>query len=208
MGEVITFVGYRPPQRFDSLPWTNAHVEEAATADGAFTQIDAFTLSPVDIDPAAPQARSFTTENGAALGYWYRVVFVDGTGDTSQPTSPVQNLAGSTAAPVVPYTTTDELFRILKIRNPTPQQSAAAERILDAAAGEINARMGRLNDLAGWELQLVTEVNLERGAELWNEEEVPFGAIGLDSPSGPVFVSRHSRALQKLTVLQQSWGCA
>jgi hypothetical protein len=106
------------------------------------------------------------------------------------------------------YGTTEELFRRLKIRTPTPDQEAAADRILVAASGEVNKKMGRLTDLTAAELALATEVTLERGAELWNESEVPFGAIGLDNPSGPVFVSRHSRALQKLTVNQESWGCA
>jgi hypothetical protein len=106
------------------------------------------------------------------------------------------------------YGTTEELFRRLKIRTPTPDQETAADRILIAASGEVNKKMGRLTDLDSAELALATEVTLERGAELWNESEVPFGAIGLDNPSGPVFVSRHSRALQKLTANQESWGCA
>jgi hypothetical protein len=113
---------------------------------------------------------------------------------------------GDPAPPSDVYGTADELFRRLKIRSPTADQTASADRILVAASGEVNAKMGRLTGLADWEASLATEVTLERAAELWNESEVPFGAIGLDNPSGPVFVSRHSRALQKLTVVQESWG--
>jgi hypothetical protein len=124
----------------------------------------------------------------------------------------IEDLVVTSSAPGDPlppadmYGTTDELFRRLKIRTPTPDQETAADRILVAASGEVNKKMGRLTDLTTAELALATEVTLERGAELWNESEVPFGAIGLDNPSGPVFVSRHSRALQKLTVNQESWG--
>jgi hypothetical protein len=124
----------------------------------------------------------------------------------------IEDLTVTSSAPGDPlpppdmYGTTDELFRRLKIRTPTPDQETAADRILVAASGEVNKKMGRLTDLDQAELALATEVTLERGAELWNESEVPFGAIGLDSPTGPVFVSRHSRALAKLTVAQESWG--
>ena len=113
---------------------------------------------------------------------------------------------GDPVPPPDTYGTTDELFRRLKIRTPTADQTTAADRILVAASGEVNKKMGRLTSLDQAELALATEVTLERGAELWNESEVPFGAIGLDSPTGPVFVSRHSRALAKLTVAQESWG--
>jgi hypothetical protein len=126
----------------------------------------------------------------------------------------IEDLTVTSSAPGDPlppadmYGTTEELFRRLKIRTPTPDQETAADRILVAASGEVNKKMGRLTDLTTAELALATEVTLERGAELWNESEVPFGAIGLDNPSGPVFVSRHSRALQKLTANQESWGAA
>lgn len=203
--EVITFVNFRPPPRFDAIAWTGVLIEEAPANTGPWAQIDSLPLTPVDGDPGQPQLRAFTTEKGTALDYWYRVTFRDATGDVSQPTTPIQNVAGSTLTADV-YATADELFRRLKIRTPTVDQQAAAERVLGAAAGEINARMGRLTELANWELQLVTEVNLDRAEELWNEGEVPFGAIGLDNPSGPVFLSRKSRALAKLQILQQSWG--
>jgi hypothetical protein len=208
MAEVVTFVGYRPPQRFDAIPWTEVRIQESAAADGTYTEIDVVVLDPVDTDPAYPSPRSFTTEQGTALDYWYRVIFADATGDTCQPTTPVRNTAAGAVSAVVPYADAAELFRRLKIRTPTADQTTAADRILIAATGEVNKKMGRLTDLDAAELALATEVTLERGAELWNESEVPFGAIGLDSPTGPVFVSRHSRALAKLTVAQESWGCS
>jgi hypothetical protein len=104
------------------------------------------------------------------------------------------------------YGTVDELFRRLKIRTPTADQTAAADRIMVAASTEVNLKMGRATGLDAGELAIATEATLERGAELWNESEVPFGAIGLDNPSGPVFVSRNSRALAKLGRIQETWG--
>jgi hypothetical protein len=206
VAEVVSFVGYQPPQRFDAIPWTEVRIEEASAEGGTYTLIDTVALTPVDPDPADPAYRSFTTELGTAIDYWYRVLFADATGDVSQPTTPIQNSMAVTSPTPGTYGTVEELFRRLKIRTATAEQTDAADRILVAASGEVNAKMGRSTGLAAWELALATEVTLERGAELWNESEVPFGAIGLDNPSGPVFVSRHSRALGKLGPLAESWG--
>ena len=82
MAEVITFQNFRPPARYDAKPWTFARIEESADGLTAFTLIDTVTLAP-DADPANPQLRSFTTEKGTALGYWYRIVFADATGDSA-----------------------------------------------------------------------------------------------------------------------------
>ena len=205
MAEVVSFVGYQPPQRFDATPWTAVRIEEAATLAGAYTSLETIPLSPVDTDPANPAFRSFTTELGTAGGYWYRVIFVDATGDTSQPTTPIQNVAGSTPPPT-PYASLAELFRVLKIRTPTVEQQAAANRVLIAAKVEIDSIMGRADALTSAQLQLATQVNLERGEELWQETESPWGAIGLGTETGPVFAPRRSRALAKLVPLQQSWG--
>jgi hypothetical protein len=205
MAEVVSFVNFKPPGRFDSIAWTGVSIEESVDGLTPWTQIDVLVLSPLDADPAHPQTRNFTTEHGTALGYWYRVLFRDATGDVSQPTTPIQNLAGSTVTADV-YATSQELFRILKIRAPTADQAVAADRVLQVAAGEINAKMGRLDALQPWQLQLCAEVNLERAAEHWAAEEVPFGVIGLDSPAGPTYLPRKSRALAKLLPLEQSWG--
>jgi len=209
MGEVITFVGYRPPARYDSLPWTNARVEEASAVDGVFTQIDTFVLSPTDLDPVNPQARSFTTENGTASGYWYRVVFVDGTGDTSQPTTPVQNLPGSDVAPHA-YATVNQLAALLNLAVPTVAQTEGMQRVLNAAAAEID-----------WELAftvaapapvppppLVVQVNLARAVELWKEAWTGFGIVPLGPDVVPVVTARDSwhRHARTLAPLKTQWG--
>lgn len=93
MSQVITFVDYRPPQRFDAVPWTTARVQEAATAAGPWTTIDDIALSPVDADPSDPAARSVTTSLASDTpDLWYRIIFVDGASATSQPTDPIQNI--------------------------------------------------------------------------------------------------------------------
>ena len=91
---VVSFVRYQPPARFDALPWTEARIEESDEEEGTYTQIDTYTLSPVDADPTDPAYRSFTTELGTADDYWYRIVFADADGDTSVATLPIQNAAG------------------------------------------------------------------------------------------------------------------
>ena len=105
-----------------------------------------------------------------------------------------------------PDATSTELFRRLKIRAATADQQAAADRALSAADGEVTAKLGRTDPLDDWMVSLATEVTLERAAELWQEGEVPFGVIGLDSPTGPTYLPRRSRALAKLLPAQQSWG--
>lgn len=98
MPQVITFEDYVPPARYDGIPWTDARVYEGASSTGPWTLIDTITLTPVDSDPANPAERSFTTELASDTpALWYRIIFVDGTGDVSQPTDPVQNIAGGSS---------------------------------------------------------------------------------------------------------------
>lgn len=213
MAQVITFEGYRPSPRFDSIPWTEARVEEATTEDGPWTQIDVFALSPVDSDPEHPASRSFTTELASDTpDLWYRIVFADGTGDVLQPTTPVQNAGADATFPSASaYADVDELARILKIRAPSADQTTAMERVLLAAAGEINSEIGRTNsDLAGWQLSLAQEVNLERAVEHWRQEESPFGLVGLGAEMGSAFASKDSweRHALKLAPLKDQWGLA
>lgn len=209
MAEVVSFVDYRPPARFDLLPWTEVRIQEATAEDGTFAQIDVVALAPLDADPSDPQLRSFTTQLGTALDYWYRVVFADADGDTSQPSTPVQNVAGGDAAPVVlAYATTDELFRILKITTPSAEQEIAGQRVLDSAALEIDAEIGLATPYTD-PPALVVEVNLERAVEHWEQQEAPFGILGIGD-TGAVYTSRDSwdRHALKLAPLKQEWGIA
>lgn len=112
------------------------------------------------------------------------------------------------------YATDEELFRILKIRAPSAEQTAAAERVLAVATGEIDAEIDLADDadaLAGWELDLVEEVCLERAVEHWRQQESPFGLIGLGGEVGTgMFAGRDSwsRHAMKLAPLKGQWGLA
>lgn len=208
MSQVITFEEFIPPPRYDSKPWTDVQIEEGSTSQGPWTVIDTIAISPVDADPSMPAARSFTTELASDLPeLWYRIVFLDATGDDTLPTEPIQNVPGAT-----PYATITELRRILKLRTPTGEDTAAMHRVLLAAAGEIDAEIGRAitdDPLAGWQFALAAEVNLERAVEHWHQRQVSFGIVGLDTEM-PIRLSRDTweRHAHKLAPLKSSWGMA
>ena len=207
MSIVVTFERFQPPARYDALPWTEARIEESDAEDGTFAQIDTYTLTPVDADPTDPAYRSFTTELGTAEDYWYRIVFADAAGDTATATTPIQNTSAGALIDVDPYATAAELATILQVN--AVSNADALDRVLIAAAGEINSELGR-SDLAGWEMQLAAQVNLARAEELWKQMKAPWGIVGLDSEVGTTFIARDSfaRHAQALAPLKREWGIA
>lgn len=209
MGVVVTFEDYTPSPRYDSLPWTEVRIEEAADQDGPWTQIDVIALSPVDLDPENPQARSFTTQEGTGESLWYRVVFADADGDTLQPTEPVHNTSESNPPTVTPYAGTAELARALRIASPTPAQGTAMLRVLTAAALEIDSELDRTNPFGTPYPDLVVEVNIERAVEHWRQMESAFGLVGIGD-SVPILSARDSwdRHAHKLAPLKEAWGLA
>ena len=86
------------------------------------------------------------------------------------------------------------------------------ERVLLVAAGEINAEIDLATDdgLAGWQLSLAAEVNLERAVEHWRQQEAPFGLIGLGPELPAERTARDSwdRHAHKLAPLKAQWGIA
>jgi hypothetical protein len=208
MAEVITFVNYRPPARFDALPWTEVRIAESATETGTFTLLETIALSPLDADPAEPASRSFTTELGTAIGYWYTITFADADGDTSQTTEPIQNVIAAAPPSVSAYGTVDELMRRLKIRQPSTEQELQGQACLDAASLEIDAEVGRTSpyDEAP---ALVIEVCYQRAVEYWHQAPMAFNVIGLDSEA-PIRLSRNSWEPYafRLAPLKESWGMA
>lgn len=79
--------------------------------------------------------------------------------------------------------------------------------VLDAAAAEIDAECG--TTFGTPYPALAVEVNLERAVEHWNQQESPFGVIGLGEAL-PVMSARDSwdRHAFKLAPLKQTWGLA
>lgn len=112
------------------------------------------------------------------------------------------------------YSSTSELFRILKVRNPTDEQTEAAERVLNAASLEIDAELDRPDDADAFsdvQLALVDNVALNRAADLWRHTESQPGILGgLDDVVVPSGTTRYSweRYAQMLAPLKSQWGIA
>ncbi len=216
MAEVITFLNYTPPARYDLLPWTEVRIYESDAADGAYTLLDTIALNPLDPDPSTPAARSFTTELGTAIDYWYELVFADASGDVSQATAPIQNISGSEAVAVTAYATESELAAILPGINAITR-SADLLRVLGMAKLEIDKEIGRDLDANPWNFTnaegaaaypLLQHVNLERAADLWHMENVQSGLLlGGDTP---LLAPRNSwdRYANMLAPLKETWGLA
>jgi hypothetical protein len=208
MATVVSFQDYTPVERFDSIPWTSVSIEESDEVDGDYTVIDTIALVP-DPDPANPAPRDFTTILGTGEDLWYRVRFYDANGDHSEYTDPIQNVSEDLEA--TPYAGTAELARVLKLRAPTADQLAAMERVLETAAYEIDAEIGRTGAFGTPYPPMVVQVNLERAVEHWSQQESAFGIIGLGGAEGfTVRAARDTwdRHAHKLAPLKDSWGIA
>jgi hypothetical protein len=206
---VVSLEDFRPSPRYDSLPWTDAQIQEAPASTGPWVTLETQTLSPVDADPRNPAYRSFTTVLGTAAEQWYRVIFLDAAVATGLPTAPIQNLADD--RPV--YASVTQLAELLQV-------SASAKhddlmRVLKAAAVEIDSEIGTA-DINGVSLPysnpsaLVREINLERAVEHWRQSKSPFGIVGLGDDGVTMYTARDSwdRHAHKLSVLKGGWGIA
>lgn len=146
---VVSLTGYRPSARFDALPWTAARIEEGPTFSGPWTLIDTKALTPLDTDTTAPQLRSFTTELATLESGWYRIVFVDATGDTDQPTLPVSRFSPADIADV------RQLAADLGHSGTLPATDDALRRLVDRAADDVDRLLGRRDLLAATPEQLL-----------------------------------------------------
>lgn len=205
MTVVVSFRNWEPPARFDDLPWTEVLIQEAALEAGPWpgTLVDTIALDPLDEDPADPERRSFTTDNGTADALWYRLVFRDAALATSAPTEPIQNIDA-----VAPYATAVELADILKVNHIA--NLAALNRVLETASLEIDAELD-LEDPFEEVPALVVEVCLERAVEHWQQMKSPFGVIGLggvESVATFTGTDTWKRHANKLAPLKEQWGIA
>lgn len=106
------------------------------------------------------------------------------------------------------YATVEELARLLRLQSPSASQVTAMERVLEAAASEIDWYLSP--DPFPADHPLVVEVNLERAVEHWQQGQSPFGIIGLGAETMPVVAARNSwyRHGRKLAPLKLSRGVA
>ncbi len=208
MTTVLSFTDYTPPARNDDEPWTEALVQQSDTSDGSYVQIDALPLDPLDSDPKVPQSRDLTTYLASDTpGKWYRIIWTDALAHMSLPTNPIQQLGSD----VVPFTTQDELFRVLRIRNATSDQMAAADRVLLAAAQEIMSEIDlSANELTAGQVSVCESVNLDRAADLWRHTESAPGILGVVDELQSTTPGRYSwgRYAARLSVVKDQWGLA
>jgi hypothetical protein len=151
---------------------------------------------------------------GVYLGVWMSLVAESGSGLVPEEDT-VCSFAFVPATVEPPafigsYATPEELARILLIPTPTPAQSLAMTRVLNAAATEITAYLGLAEPLVEPYPDLVVEVNLERAVEHWKQEQSPFGIIvlGGELPPGNAGANAWRRHARTLLPLKESWGVA
>ena len=110
------------------------------------------------------------------------------------------------------YADTTELARVLGLRNPSSNQEAALDRVLEAATMRIDSEIDLAEGeaLDAGQIALAEQVCLAYGAELWKFQEVQFGLVGIGSEVGATFVPRdlwEKYAIQ-LEPLKNQWGLA
>ena len=166
----------------------------------------------MDADPSLPAARSFTTELGTALDYWYRIIFADATGDTSVPTTPVQNVTGGTVPTVSQYVEAAELARVLAVRQAASSadaaQTVAMQRVIEAASAWIDSYLAPEAPYFPPYPALVVSACLDIANDMWKQEQSPFGVVVLGGEQGVAYPTRNAyrRHAQKLLPMKQAWG--
>lgn len=146
----VTLLGFAPPPRYDTVPFTLARIEESAAETGPWTEIAELALYPVDTDPTNPVERNLTTAAATLDDGWYRVTFVDADGGESEPSDAVTADESEPAlwptlaevAAIIRARTRDtlgnELGRFTDETRPTARE---AELLVDIAVDEIALRL-------------------------------------------------------------------
>jgi hypothetical protein len=108
------------------------------------------------------------------------------------------------------YADATELARILNIRNPSTVQTAALERKLDVATGEIDKEIDLDADatLTVEDQATLEDVCLRRAAELWHLDDRSLGVIASDM--GPTYLAKNSweKYANDLAQVKGQWGIA
>lgn len=138
MGYVVSLTGLLPPPRYDTIAWSSVLIQESTGADGPWTQIDAQTLTPVDVNPAAPVLRALSTTKATSASDWFRAVWVDQAGNQALgvPTfvAPGSSQTGAIAS-------VSELKRYLAVSRSTDDQ--LLEQILRSVSDRVETYCGR-----------------------------------------------------------------
>lgn len=110
------------------------------------------------------------------------------------------------------YATTTDLFRVLKIRTPSSDQTTAAQGDLDTATIEIDSEIDLSTGvtLTTEQLELVKGVCIDRAADLWRHRESVPGILGVVDEAVPSVPGRYSwaRYAARLSVIKDQWGIA
>lgn len=177
MGVVVSFSGYTPAARYDGNPWTIARVQEAPTSAGSWTTIENINLSSPDADPENPATRNLTTELGTGNDLWYRIIWLDGAGDTSEPTDPIRNITG----PSDVYVSAETLKRTLTLSgtqfadDDVDVALMAASRGLDEACGRFFGRDSTVSSVRYYrpqssDLILIDDLSTSTGVTLETDQ--------------------------------------
>src|SRR5262245_1252659 len=90
MAFVVTLIDFTPLPRYDNKKWTQAEIYESSTSTGPWTLLETKTIADYP-DATNPPTLSFTTELATLASGWYKIRFLDATGDQAIETTPVQN---------------------------------------------------------------------------------------------------------------------
>lgn len=77
MAFIRSFENYKPPSRYDGVPFITARIQESAVKDTGYLTIKTVTIAPADSDPSTPAERDFTTNEAQLEAGWYRIQWVD-----------------------------------------------------------------------------------------------------------------------------------
>ncbi len=147
----------------------------------------------------------------------YTLVYDDdgGTAAVGHTASEELDVSSSIGEPFVgdSYVDVDELFRVLKIRNPTAEQTLSGERVLAVATYEVDRELDRPDDdpITGSQVALAQLVTLERAVEHWRQQEAAFGLLAVEGFAGPAErIARDTwwRHALTLAAAKAQWGIA
>jgi hypothetical protein len=148
---VVSFEEYSLVPRYDGKKWTQARIEEAVADTGPWVAIETKPITDYT-DPENPPIQNFTTELATLEDGWYRIVFLDATGDSEQPTAP---LSRSPDQELDYMCTVSDVGALLRARtkdkngnelgtfnDDTRPTDEAVQRFIQWAANKLSVRIG------------------------------------------------------------------